>query len=742
MKSMKLLYREFLRQQKICGTVFAIFGVLTLFATLLIYAVSEPNIVMYQLFNPYAYFVMLAGGIAFPIIGFSYQYHRNSSDILHSIPASRKQLFAATAAAVYTWITALLLATYLISTVGYLVMKQPFSLVQGVSEFLNMWIASLTVAAGTMIAVSITGSALSALAASLVVNFIPRLILTLIAVGISSNHMLMFDSLGILSPQYNITFGSWLGLLFSGIFANSSTETTHIYTAHSPVGLPFVYTLILCAVYLFAAVKLFERRKSESAGHASTGRIAQTVVRLGVSSPFIILLGLMGVRWGYEFDEAYFWILLLCAFAINMVYELLSNRSFKKAVKTLPLLLVMTVVLLGGSALSGMLGDAVASRTVDADQIKWVAFDGDNDQMYPTDNEYTNAKYGIIHFDDPQIKALIAENLEETILEYKDPFNYNRNKESMMQMRVKIGAGIGSFTRYIEMPYSDYVEILNLTQTDEQAKERYNAYPRSDELKALHITGNDMSGLTESELEALWNLAVEEYCALSDEEKLAYAASNSGYYYYTNATAEYATSVQKKGENNIGRLNATGTVGGKLYTVSLRINTYLPKTTARLFAYIDNQLKIENLAGFIKEERAKEDGYFNWNITYTDGEGYTFYIHNTENYGIDSSFTEEVQRLVDEGHYADVETAIAKEYNFQFIPEDVSIIDYMIENVRVDRSYDCVVSDDALDELVALFESGNAVDPILSEGYFTLSVDRQTEQGWRSYDTVYFTAVK
>ncbi len=703
MKAFRNLYRELLRQQKICGIVFGICGALCVCAVMLIYAFSSPTVVPTLLFNPYAYFMMIAGGMTFPLVGFSYLNKRNSADIFHSFPASRLELFLATAAASASWIVALNLLTYIASVFGYLLVGSAFSMVQVVSQFLYFTLGALCIMAGTMVGIGITGSTFSALLAGLVVNFVPRLTMSAIAVNVVQNDLLCFDQLGLLSPHINFAFGSWLGLFFNSMFSGYDASYEHMLNAWFPIGWPFFYTLLLTAALTLLAAWLFIRRKSESAGSAATSHMAQHIVRLGVASPFILAIMMTYDSLGLDVEEPFFWVIILGALAVYAVYELISVRSFKKMLKTLPLFVVMTVVLLLGGHLSVWAGDLVADRTVAVEDIKSVSFTGDN-EMYPMDNEYSRAKYGRLEFDSDEIKRLAADALQNTVDDVEATFRYNGG----VTLRVKFNTTKGSFTRYVRFTNADYLKLLNETCSDPQVENILTGLPTASE--AISVNANcysAYSNYTREQKETLWNMAVEEYLSLSQEQQVLYHGINGSSAYSTTLAEDYDASNYN---TSYGWVKATGVEKGSKYSITLYLNKLFPKTLEQMYIYAHDSTNFELAAKLIAG--AEDYEIFEWNLSCYYYDGLVVEAMSYSNVGL---YEEEMTTEMAEG-FKD---------SYVFLKDAENLTDKLDEvhdNWGSTGYLNVIGGDAAIKQIGKAFEAGEYTLPDIYGKYYSLTV--------------------
>lgn len=718
MKSIKYLYRELFRQQKICGIVFSICGAITLCAQLIIYSTSNTDIVVQMGANFFAYFIMYIGGMAFPLAGFAYLNKRNSADIYHSIPASRLQLFAATAAASASWIVALQIVTYAVAMMGYLLLGIRFSLVQALCEFAHFTVGSLYIAAGTMIAVSISGTTLTALMTALVVNFVPRLLLTAIAGNIArADQMLCFDRLGILAPQLNFAFGSSFGMIFSELFDSYSTVMDHMMASWTTLGAPFWYTLFAALALTAAAAWLFVRRKSESAGRAAVSPFVQHIIRCGVASPFIIALSMTYFdSHGYELDESYFWIIILASLCVYVIYELISRRSVKQTLKTIPLFVMMTVVILASGVGADAAGRLAAKRTLDISDVKSVCFDG-NAEMFPMDNSYSWAKYGRLRFDQPEIIASAVNALDQTV-------NAQVRRGETATLRVDYQTKLGTVTRYVDFATADVRKITDLTLQDERVQKLSKEMPKGEDAYRINVdcynyhyvyNYSSESDLTRAEKEQLWDMAVSEYIALTDTQKVDYYAEYGSYsYIYSTVKTEVQSRL------SIGSISATGIRNGKSYSIQLTLNHYFPKTIALMYELIGSDALIQETAGVL--QNLNDSDYFEWQLCYYSPNGATLDVSNLTYMGYDQEL--------------DAATKEQVEKDYEILDPSFPLLD--LPSLIKTGDYRCVIADNSMmTELAALMKSGKCVSPDMNTGYYMLQVHRQYDGYGDSYTVTF-----
>ncbi len=718
MKSLKYLYRELFCELKICGIVFSVGGLLMLMGSFLLFGLGRAEYMEPTAFCPFGYALALVGGMVFPLCGFRFLNRRNSADVYHSIPCSRRQLYICTMGAVFTWITGLMAAAWLLSAAGYLLLGIRFSFFQMIVSFLVMLISGLMVASATTIAISISGTTLSALAAALVINFAPRLILSAIACNLCANDILAIDKLGILSSQYNLSFGSWLGLLLSSMGSGSSLTVDKMLEQIYSFGTPMLYSLLLTAVYLVLGCLLFVRRKSEAAGNSTVNGLTQHIIRCGMAVPFLVTLMYYRRFEDLSVDDELVWIFLLFAFGVYAIYELITGRKFKKMLKSIPLFVGVTVLLLGASYAAEPIGDLIAQKTVTAEQIESVQFTGQT-SMYPMDNNYLATKIGRLRFEQPEVKEIIARGLAQNTVDIGvvkededfDPYYYD---EGCYTLRTVIRSSKGNFTRYIRISEKDYLRLLKLLVTDEKALQTAAELPAASEMFDFSISSISTANthLTNKELGQVWDCAVEEYQSLSAEDKERYYAS---YQVNHQTDSPYASR-----DTLMFRMTGTGFCRGRVSEMTFCVGSLLPKTSELFFKMLNSE---EYIADFIEVLRTNvENGRFSESnsstslrISYRDKNGFSSEAANAGWYGYPEKYadTETVENI------DDPEKQVSAD-QYYFVKEDDDIFEVMKKASTMTYVPIIVLDDAAILRIADQLEKGGFTTPNPDVGYYTL----------------------
>ncbi len=712
MKSLKYLYRELFYEMKVCGIIFSVGGLLTLLGTFLFLGLNDADFMIAEAFCPFGYLLAIVGGIIFPLNGFHFLNKRSSADIYHSIPCSRRQLFFCTAGAVFTWIGGLMAAAFLLSAAGYLLLGISFSFYQMIVSFFVMLISGLMFASATMIAVSVSGTTLSALAAALVIAFVPRLILSAVAFGLSYNDILAMDQLGLLSPQYNISIGSWLGLLLGGVTSHSELTVNHMLEQIYSFGLPMLYSVFLTAVYLVLGCLLFVRRKSETAGNAAVNRFTQNLIRCGVAVPFIVFLMYYCCAETLQLDDTMVWIILIFAFGVYVIYELVTGRKFKKMLKSIPLFVGMTVLLLGISYGAQFIGEHIAQRTVTAEQIEDVQFDGQT-AMYPMDDSYHAIKNGRLRFAQDEVKEIVSRGLSNTA----QPSNNAYYQNESVTLRTVIRSSKGSFTRYVRFSMEDYKRLFAITSADERAMQAAQVLPAGKDIEKVEIGYISTVGhneLTKEQLAAVWDCAVEEYQSFTDEERTAYLFAHEGRSY--SSETDIVTDVSF---DTMFRIVGNGFCRGKYYSMTFEISSKFPKTQELFFSYLNNEEFVQDMVSLLRECASSDNANgYQICVSYTDAFGYHAVAATPYYYGLDT---------VEYSHGAATEdTESADKYvteEIYYLKAEDDVFALLKEYSHMSYVPSIVLNADTMRQIADRLENGEYITPDSVRGYYTINLD-------------------
>ena len=530
-------------------------------------AISQVYILRYYVFT----------AIFFALQGFSFQFSRAGSDVYHSLPIKRTQMYAAVLLATATWMGATIILNELVMLIIYLVSGCPFVPVYILLPILYYFVASMLVFTAAAIGCSVSGTIITALASTGIVLLLPRYIQFLFARGIVERVPLVgwLDFGVLLDPTTNAA---------TGILA---MQLRNVYNGHL-ITLPHIlYSLIPLTVMLIAGLWLFKRRPSEIA-QKNGGYRAWTIIT-AIMLAFTVLMPITMNE--QRLFSTYGFILTAAAFGVFIVYQLIVSTKVKKALVSLPFFLIAVMAVLAVSGLIQTAADSMLNTTPAASEIESVTFRGYD---YKTsDPTYTTHVTQDIEFVDEETKAYVAQALEDAvdeILQDAYTYVYEYNQYAVIEpIEIKLSNG-ATIKRTIEF---DDINELNALRLENQAyAEAVHAFPPLDSVQYLLVEED----FTQEEEQTI----LEAYLAEAQENGLL-----NGYYYRDRMqdilpNGNYAV----LGDNQIlTSIISTGYVGQDRYndTYPIRLNT--PETASLLMrTYNDyaGSTSLEQIAEVIK----------------------------------------------------------------------------------------------------------------------------------------------
>lgn len=492
---------------------------------------------------------------------FQFLNKRNASDFYHAIPETRLCLFFSFTAAILTWVLGTAVLTTLLSIGMHLVFPAFFS-VNFASVFaalLNILAGCVLVTACVALAMCVTGTLFTNVVVSLMLIFLPRLLILLLNTSVTSNlplipsnHFVFF-----LDPSCNVPVGTVLGILGIGQFSNvlSSWKSG-------------LYTILLGLVYLAAAAFLFHRRKSEAAGRSAPNRILQAVFRLTLAMIpcAIACYGIFyNIIWKEDTEIFTFVVIYIIALVVYFLYEIITTRKWKNLLKAIPALGILVV--LNAALTGGMLGlyQSSLAFSPDAEDIQSVRI---LSRYQYTD--YFTARTQDIEIQSLEVNEVVARQLRYTADLCRESLNdyYNRG-ENLTTACVAIRTGASTHYRNILLSREDY-GILSAPLSEIPAfREIYQNLPRLGyNSTTVSMPGNTLS---RSVVEAIYEKICDEVASLPFEQwysQISVQNQNTIYYdYVLDAAYPGQTEDQQYAALDIVRVSTS--IGTQRYDFSL-----------------------------------------------------------------------------------------------------------------------------------------------------------------------------
>ncbi|MBR5539875.1 MAG: hypothetical protein IKU56_00655 [Clostridia bacterium] len=479
-----LLYFDGIKQLRIIGVLstiaIALIGLIspvmrylnTLDSVFTEYTVATVN---YFEMNPLILLMFCAVAPLMALYLFSFLNKRESSDFYHAIPETRQCLFTSLFAAIITWLLFIIVFTTVVITFAYAILPQLYT-VNYSSVFLtcfNAFAGSLLIAASVIIAMTVTGTVFSNVLVSLLLIFLPRLLILLAVMGVSDAFPLVngLPFASVLSYEYNVPVGFVFGLIFSDYDIALTSLSSGIYT------------LIVGLIYSGIALLLFVRRSSETAGQSAPNRTLQAVYRLliGAVLTSIAMYGLFDTLASKDSLDAEFLgtvvILLVISLVLMLAFEVITNRRFKGIMKCAATSIVALLVF-GGVYLGGMYGlyHVAASYSPGADEIQSVSVLAST--RFYGNADYFESKISEIELTDDTAKTIVAKQLKYSLdlLETSRDRFYRSN---LTQVSVAIKSSSTTHLRNILMSEEDQAAMYSAVYDTEAFRKVYMDLPES-----------------------------------------------------------------------------------------------------------------------------------------------------------------------------------------------------------------------------------------------------------------------
>ncbi len=482
---------------------------------------------------------------------FRFLNRRDASDVYHALPHSRECVTISYFSSVMAWNVITTLSTILLVAGLYgFSPGMTVSLPQLFSFGFNMLSAQLFVGAAVLFAMSITGTGFSNVTVSLLVIFLPRLVITALS-GMMETACVIVDmakQYPFLNPALNLASGIPI-TAFQTLATGSGDSLLQCVIQPKNGG----YTLGVGLVYLIAAVWLMRVRKSETAGKSSPNRVLQGVYRialgivLGLLPVFVVFQGVMNDGNFALSDIVIVLILLFIVALFYFLFELITTKKAKNMVKAIP---GFAVVLIIDAALLGItlgLSNQLLDYLPTAQQMDAV-------YLLNADENYFDARCADIPLEDESTKTLVVKTLEETVKLVQggrlhrdaDVLYGNYEEEGSTSIKVKIAGNGGDQYRYLLMKteYYDYL-VKELESHQDFRKILYEIPTPKTHTMTLNVYNNSFV-LKEQEMETLYAMMVEEAKNLPFEQW--YALAKSIHYMSRDRVFDIATTVEEQGE--------------------------------------------------------------------------------------------------------------------------------------------------------------------------------------------------
>ncbi len=496
---------------------------------------------------------------------FSFLNKRDSSDFYHAIPETRQCLFLSLFASIITWLTFTAVVSAAVITLVYSLFPTLY-IVNLSSVFITGFsslVGSYLIAASVAVAMCVTGTVFSNVLVSLLLIFLPRLLIQIAILSVTEALPLVngLSFAAVLNYEYNVPVGFVFGLLF-GDYEKPLTSVTG-----------GIYTFIIAIVYTAVALFLFVKRGSESAGKSAPNRILQGIYRFLVGSVLtaVAAFGLFDTVVRSDSLDASTIGMVVFLFIISvllaLVFQVITSHSFKNLPRY-ALGMIVSLLLFGGVYFGGIYGlyHSTMSFSPKPEQIESVRILSGNG--YNRVPDYFTSKTEQMELTDENARKIVSEQLAYSLDLLR--ISHDRYWSS------------GLTTVPVAIKCNGITHLRNILISDEELQSVYSEVYKTEAFRKIYTElPNTVSDLfvtngqgTISSSDALYKVLLEEVREIGFDKWYALQSTSEAMhpeYYYTSPTLSSPT---------VNRLECRFYEGMQWYKINVPLDiSVLPKTT-------------------------------------------------------------------------------------------------------------------------------------------------------------------
>ncbi|MBP5231378.1 MAG: hypothetical protein ILO68_06565 [Clostridia bacterium] len=489
-----------------------------------------PSMFLLMFFTPFFFYTM-----------FSYLNSRKESDFYHAIPYSRTSVYLSFTAATFTWIFGILAASVSLNALLWFV--NPYASFSGAAALMTLAeyaVATLFIGGISTIAVCLTGTKASQFFVTMILLFFIRISMILFAISVSE-----------LTPILDIDHS--LLMLFSPRYYFPLSVIIE-YFVKGPLSSPavWIYTSVLAVASIAIGGVLYVRRKSETATKSAPNRLFQHVFRCLFTLPWVAGIGTLII---YEAPVSVIFVLSVTTAAIYVLYELITTKSGKSVLKSLPLLGVLVaagLLFLGGAH---AVRAVVLNQDYTTEDIESVGIAEDQNLLAgfiyyvdPDGSTYERQQTDAIMSEDQNAKELFVAALHRSIENVKRTgtlhggYGYDYTLETIL-VKLRSGRTVGKNVSFTSAEYADFKTALYESPEYSEALIRMPA-----ESEVIRVAPQQF-GTDSSISKDLYRALLSDYNRLSKEEKLNYKLTMTGRW---GLPTDCVYSVEVSGSNRSG----------------------------------------------------------------------------------------------------------------------------------------------------------------------------------------------
>ncbi len=475
---------------------------------------------------------MLVGSYVLTYGAFKYLNKRSASDIYDSLPNTRACTFISLACSVMTWIGMVVFANMLLQFLLSFLFSGGHMAIGGTIKYLVFYLlASAVVASSTLLGMSVTGTAFTNFVASGLTLCLPRAIITLFEVmAVLAGQIVTLSGMPrILSPANNFALAMPFSLLFNYKFD---------YVLGRWQG--YVYTFLLFALIFAIALYSFIKRKSETAGKPSSGKITQVFFRCSLTFPFLAMffgVFVSGIYDEYYMDMSYCVILMTVAVAVFFLYEILTLKSLRSMLRSIPSFLIIVAISALITYLGVLCGNHLRNQVPTVDEVESVQIKSSAGSFSVTRDEsldYYSDKAAKIDYNDEGTISCVLEILAQN----SDRHSYNNLTYSdSRDLIIKLKNG-STMVREVKITEFLNKKLQKCKENNEEYKKIYSTVPDASTVSYIYVNYKNLNFEFDDKEEFMSVFAEDaaengvETCVYSSGISVAIGGNDSGKPYY------------------------------------------------------------------------------------------------------------------------------------------------------------------------------------------------------------------
>lgn len=469
------------------------------------YISKTPDISQYA---PTLLYFAAAAGVVMALYGFSFLNKRSESDFYLSLPIRRSKLFVAVTLAGASWILVGILANVLISLAVFGMYGVPLVPAYPALLIGFFFTLAMLIFAAAALALTLTGTWVSSIVATVVILLLPRAILYLLGqMIVSQTQLIRLQGFGpLLNPMYNILTAT-IGKLFS----NRSIVDVLTFVPG------ILYSMGIVLFELLLSGLLFCRRPSETTGQSTSRRALQDVFACGLAflamAPILYWSPFMNQSW----SKRNALIFMALAGAIYVVCQMVQKKSIKRALYSLPWMaapIAMIAILIGMAHFGA---DRILNDVPQSNEIDYVTFNyGDQNNKYETEALKN------IRFADDASKETVVKALADSV----DMVRYYRSLDNKYFLNYGFSVDIHLKDGRIlkrALPTLGQDDVYVMRQNNAAYRKALHDVPGDPDVMSVVAWVDYGSALPAAQAQALLDVYTEEAAALQESGFPAYS---------------------------------------------------------------------------------------------------------------------------------------------------------------------------------------------------------------------------